>query len=511
MKKIVLIFIFLLYLSIGNSFAAKWTILVYMDADNNLEQFGIADFKEMAKSKDSDDVNVVVQMDRTPGEDSSYGDWTTGKRFLIKKVEDPNNPGKMIDMTPTEENQIEDIGEPNMGKATTLLDFLKWGVETYPAENYFVVCWDHGGGWEKRGNNATKGFCWDDSNGSDYIGLTNGELISVAEAFYDLTGKKCMWGFDACLMQMMETSYELKDYVSVLVASEETEPGDGWTYDVWLGKLKSNSSMTALNIGKAVVDSYSGSTLSVINLSKATNLGQKLTALANEMLKVDCLNNAEIKASANSAKKFGAYAPCVSKDLYMFVDALTGTSLPSELIAAAEDVKTAIGSTVYAYKNDGGYDDCRGIAIQLGKITGTYQTEYNGLVLAQYTKWDEFLKGVDDPGYEPIGTVFESSSNIINIGNSIDINEVNIYVNVLDPDVSDLTIEVSSPSSATVKLWDNQPNNNKPNIDAWFDEEYPSAEPLDAFVNENSTGIWSIRVSDASGQASLISWKIEIR
>ena len=46
---------------------AKWTFMVYLDADNNLEPFGIIDFNEMEQVGSTSDVNIIVQMDRAPG------------------------------------------------------------------------------------------------------------------------------------------------------------------------------------------------------------------------------------------------------------------------------------------------------------------------------------------------------------------------------------------------------------------------------------------------------------
>ena len=43
---------------------AKWTIMVYMAGDNNLESAAMVDLKEMAKVGSTADVNIVVQLDR---------------------------------------------------------------------------------------------------------------------------------------------------------------------------------------------------------------------------------------------------------------------------------------------------------------------------------------------------------------------------------------------------------------------------------------------------------------
>ena len=45
---------------------------------------------------------------------------------------------------------VGDIGEVNMGDPNTLTDFVKWGLETFPARHTALVLWDHGGGWRTR-------------------------------------------------------------------------------------------------------------------------------------------------------------------------------------------------------------------------------------------------------------------------------------------------------------------------------------------------------------------------
>src|SRR2546428_13594461 len=64
--------------------SADWTLLVYMDADNNLEDYGIADFLEMAGVGSTSRVNIVAQFDRAAGYNSQNGDWTDTKRFLVQ-------------------------------------------------------------------------------------------------------------------------------------------------------------------------------------------------------------------------------------------------------------------------------------------------------------------------------------------------------------------------------------------------------------------------------------------
>src|SRR5215468_4599502 len=42
---------------------AKWTVMVYFAADNDLEEKAIADLNEMKKVGSTDEVNIVAQLD----------------------------------------------------------------------------------------------------------------------------------------------------------------------------------------------------------------------------------------------------------------------------------------------------------------------------------------------------------------------------------------------------------------------------------------------------------------
>ena len=102
---------------------AQWTILVYLDGDNNLEREAIDDFLEMASVGSNSQVQIVAQFDRTPGYDRRYGDWQGTKRFHV-------TPG----LAPEAANALMDLGEVNMGDVQTLIDFVLWGKLAFPAQ-----------------------------------------------------------------------------------------------------------------------------------------------------------------------------------------------------------------------------------------------------------------------------------------------------------------------------------------------------------------------------------------
>src|SRR3972149_546706 len=77
---------------------ADWTFLVYMGGDNDLEPVGITDFLEMAGVGSTPNVNVVVQFDRSAFFDTSHGDWSSTKRFLVLPGMAPDPPSALMDL-----------------------------------------------------------------------------------------------------------------------------------------------------------------------------------------------------------------------------------------------------------------------------------------------------------------------------------------------------------------------------------------------------------------------------
>ena len=89
---------------------AKWTFMVYISADNDLEPYGIIDLNMMEYIGSTSNVEIVVQMDRTSGYDTSNGNWTGTRRYHVIKDTSQSNIGE----------HISDIGEQNMGLESTL-------------------------------------------------------------------------------------------------------------------------------------------------------------------------------------------------------------------------------------------------------------------------------------------------------------------------------------------------------------------------------------------------------
>jgi hypothetical protein len=63
-------------------------------------------------------------------------------------------------------------------------------------------------------------------------------------------------GFDACLMSMLETAYAFRRSASLLVSSEELEPGAGWDYVPIIRSLVSQPKISSVELSKLIVAAY---------------------------------------------------------------------------------------------------------------------------------------------------------------------------------------------------------------------------------------------------------------
>jgi hypothetical protein len=321
-----------------------WTIMVYLDADNNLESEAIDDFLEMASVGSSQNVNIVAQLDRRPGYDTRYDDWTTTKRYHITKGQ-----------TPTVANALEDIGEANMGDPATLSDFMGWAKANYPATNYALILWDHGDGWRQlQGSLNFKAVCWDDTSQDELY-------MSEVKSGLSSGGGAGTIGFDACLMGMVEVAYEIRDLGQVMVASEEVVPIYGWPYDTILSDLVLHPYWTHSQLGTNIVDNYYAS------------YGNDYTKSAIDLTSMDAL--------ATTIDNF-----CISLLSYW-------NSTPRRVKAAAVLVMAAIDNCIIYEKHTPSWPGAHGLAIYFPRYAYGFSTDYDGAIIdfPKDVLWEEFL------------------------------------------------------------------------------------------------------------------------
>jgi len=247
--------------------AGTKTIMIYM-VGSDLESFGgyaTSDIMEILDSGfDDTNTNVLIY---TGGSFLWYHEDVslTGNGLYI--VED----GELVELEAGESS--------NMGDPETLTDFLTYGYENYPAEQYSVILWNHGGG-------QFYGY------GVDEIYNDRLYMDELHTAFenspFNENNKLEFIGFDACLMATIETANALYPYANYLVSSQESEPGNGWNYD-FLDEIDDMND--GKEMGAAICDYYVEGckadglydtyeiTLSVMDLNKFEDVENSLETL----------------------------------------------------------------------------------------------------------------------------------------------------------------------------------------------------------------------------------------
>ena len=260
---------------------AAWTVMVYLDADNDLERPMMKNLEEMVKVGSTDKVNIIVLAARSSLGEGKYTNegvanlpnWTSGKLLRVES-------GKL--------RELADWGSVDMGDAAVLKRFVTTATHDYPADRYAVLFGDHGMAWA--------GVAVSESMGDgDSLGID--ELAQALKESAPASGRFDLIGFDACVMSNLEVAKTLAPVARYLVASEEIEPSDGWDYTAFLGQLTRSPTMDAVALGRTIVDTYrdfyakstiheraektKALTLSLIDLDQVAAVDQAVVALGS--------------------------------------------------------------------------------------------------------------------------------------------------------------------------------------------------------------------------------------
>ncbi len=353
----------------------QWTVMVYCDADNNLDSYGVDDVNEMETGYSAGtSVNVICMIDRY---------YTGAKTYQIGHDESPSTITSTILVTGFP-------SEPNMGAKLTLKNFITYCFNNYPAQKYVLDLWDHGGG--------VFGICWDDSSSGDRLSFDEvDEAISEACA---AAGKKInILSMDACLMGMLEINYECREYVDYIVASEETIPGDGYPYNTMIQSLCASPMQSAATFANDMVndyyDSYSSSydlTLSAVDVT-TTSINDLMGAftLFTAAL-IDQINNHGTRSALISARvATQIFYYDIFVDLYDFANEAKLRISDTEFDHICDILKNNISAAVINSKQRNN-PQAYGISIYFPDTASDYDSGYASIIdLGQETDWDLFL------------------------------------------------------------------------------------------------------------------------
>lgn len=328
----------------------NWTVLIFLNADNDLETSGMKDLNEMECIGSDENMNIVVQIDRqkgSRGDTVEDGNWIGTRRYEVTKDRTKKIASKLV----------MNLDERDMGNRKELAEFLQWGVETYPADHFVAVVWNHGAGW--------KGISLDDQSGKmlnipDVLwafqqAVPSLQKVNPKHPRFDILD------FDACLMGMIEIAYELRNVTDFLLASEQTEPGQGMPYQGTLRPIKEDPSVTPRQLAKLMTSAYVKSYAAGGSQTTRRFGGAPVTKSAYDLSRisplVELVNKLGASLSANHSAytrllvdEFGQFAKVRRYSDESFVDLVDFSmklaqlaDLPEETRGICKEILTLIG------------------------------------------------------------------------------------------------------------------------------------------------------------------------
>lgn len=290
---------------LNNDKAENVVVMQYIIGSNLESQMGFASdniLGEIDATKAGDNLTFVVQAGGSDRWFTQGIDDRTVGRYTIKN----GTLKKEMDLDPT----------TCMSTPESLSSFIKWAKKNHPADRYVLVLWDHGGGF-------VGGYGQDSLNARERTEENRAGTIltnEVVEAIKDAGVNFDIIGFDACLMQDIETAYNLEPYADYLLASEEVENGFGWCYEPGFSLFAKDPTTPSEEFGKVMVSSFDeynrannnekrdpSSTLSFVDLTRIKPAYEQLMEyydVQKEAILGDPQDYTDIAISADKAYAF---------------------------------------------------------------------------------------------------------------------------------------------------------------------------------------------------------------
>jgi len=402
----------------------KWTLMVHLAGDNNLYPFALEDVNEMEAGLGqnpaaAEAIDVIVLFDGTPKGDS--------KILRIKPDPGPLNTKIISEVIDDKGFVIPPSKEVDSGDVGVATKFVEFTTKNFPSERNAHYIWNHGSGIYRahRGGNArsvnalgpvgsffetvsgtgakvrgsnSKVFASDDYGSEMHLRDVN---AFMAPAVRNLGRAVDIVGFDACLMQHVETAYQYKGLANILVASEELEPGAGWDYEAFVGALAKNPNMSPPQLAKVQVDTFvkfyqatgDDATLSALDINATANtLVPALNELAAELT---AALPTEKQAISNARNQTQVFYNRDAADLGDFLKRFSANSRNPRVGAAAAKMQQAMNQSLIAEGHTGpSVGGATGIQVYFPTATMSVNPRYDDpgfLKFAETKGWSSFL------------------------------------------------------------------------------------------------------------------------
>lgn len=315
------------------------TVLVYLAANNSLEDDAYKNMQQMEEAIGDIDGNLIVYAKLKTGNPALYE--------VTKKKGSTTGFKKIKDYPP-----LYSSSDPNVMKG-----IIRETQELYPAKTYGLILWSHATGWVP----ASQGGIKLKSFGDD-----SGHVMDITYLNNALPNNFDFIMFDACSMASAEVLYEIKDKAKYFIASPGEVVSNGMPYN----KITNDLFTAGIDAYKTVAQkyyehynaqsgAYKSATISIIDASQLTNLAaQTKTALYSQTASHTDFNRDNIQRM--DFDRFGN--PLIAFDFLDFISQNYNSNVTTNIQSALEkavvfkantpffnniEIKTNCGLTCY--------------------------------------------------------------------------------------------------------------------------------------------------------------------
>ena len=421
---------------------AKWTFLIYAEADSILNSFAARNFQAMSTVGSNENLNIIVQ-------------WNQPKKSGVWRYKIEKNKMTLVNNNPIKKRD---------NFAQDLIDFSDFSVKNFPAENYALILWNHGLGildpeWSElqrfainpaalgtdpriqikattivegdtfsekissssdktvslfspknETDDAFRGILFDIAN-KNYLD-NQGLIYALSQITTNITKKKfAIIGMDACLMSMFEVFYQIRHFADYAVSSEEVELAQGWNYSPVFYTLATTSVTSTKKLAQNIVhtfeDFYKNQTKfytqSAVNLSEIDLLKQNLDQIVSNVILCRRENRNKINLAIKKARRkcfqlsVSCYVDLYSfySELYKQIDKIKHQNTSEEVFL--QELKDSLSDGMYIIDNivvanvaSNHLSKAKGISIYYPKKA--IDPSYFNTVFVQDSLWLPFLQ-----------------------------------------------------------------------------------------------------------------------
>jgi len=293
-------------LVIDKSAPPAWLVLLYVAADDGAQPPAGSDKNVIGMTKAANEMlarlrampanpnmRLVVLMDTSGGSSSVY-------------VRQPAE-ADFVNMTPQIKGSAFWPNFPpdsklDAGRTSTLQNFILWARQLYPSSPHTMLSIiDHGGGWAPDFGDVSQPRSARTVQSGGWRGLaldwsfgTSLSTRNIGEVFQGLgaLGHFDLIFFDACLMGMLESTYEVQPYTNYVIAGENLLWAE-LPYETYFTPEVLNEQTSAQQLTTQILGRYNEPTsqeqpftLAALDMRKASDLPKQVNTLADELIKV---------------------------------------------------------------------------------------------------------------------------------------------------------------------------------------------------------------------------------